>query len=59
MLGAMEIALIVLAFLVFAVVAFLVQRKAGAAKSRIDHGLAELDVERQDKAHLLGLQSGE
>ena len=59
MLSAMEIALIVLAFVVFAVVAFLVQRKAGAAKSRIDHGLAELDVQRQDKAHLLRLQSGE
>jgi hypothetical protein len=59
MLGAMEIALIVAAFLAFAVIAFLVQRKAGAAKTRIDDGLAALDVQRQDKAHLIGLQSGE
>ena len=55
----MEIALIVIAFVVFAAVAFLVQRKAGAAKSRVDDGLAKLDVQRQDKAHLIGLQSGE
>ena len=55
----MEIALIVLVFVAFVVVAVLVQRKAGAAKSRIDDGLAKLDVQRQDKANLLGLQSGE
>jgi hypothetical protein len=55
----MEIALIAAVFLVFVVVAVLVQRKAGAAKGRIDEGLAKLDVQRQDKAHLLGLRSGE
>ena len=54
----MEIALIVLVFVAFVVVAVLVQRKAGAAKSRIDDGLAKLDVQRQDKANLLGLPSG-
>ena len=59
MLGVMEIALIVLVFLAFVVVAVLVQRKAGQARGRIDEGLAKLDVQRQDKAHLLGLQSGE
>lgn len=55
----MAIALIVLAFAAFVVVAVLVQRQAGAAKGRIDEGLAKLDVQRQDKAHLVGLQSGE
>ena len=59
MLGAMEIALIVVVFLAFVVIAVLVQRKAGAAKGRIDDGLSKLDVQRQDKAHLLGLHSGE
>ena len=55
----MGIALIAILFVAFVVIAVLVQRKAGAAKSRIDAGLADLDVQRQDKAHLLGLQSGE
>ena len=38
----MQIAAIVIAFLVFVVVAVWVQRKAGAAKARIDDGLAQL-----------------
>lgn len=54
----MEIALIVGVFVVFVVVALLVRRKAEGARARIDDGLASLDVRRQDKAHLLGLQSG-
>lgn len=54
----MSFVIIVAAFLVFVVAAVLVQRKAGAAKARIDAGLAQLEVRRQDKAHLLGLQSG-
>jgi ABC-type uncharacterized transport system ATPase subunit len=54
----MQIAVIVIAFLVFVVVAVLVQRKAGAATRRIDDGLAQLDVLRKDKAHLMGELSG-
>lgn len=54
----MGYALIAVAFVAFVVVAVLVQRKAGAAKARVDRTLDELHVLRKDKANFHGQISG-
>jgi hypothetical protein len=53
----MPYVVLVLLLLVVAVVAFVVQKRAGQARARIEAGLAALDVQRQDKANYYGRET--
>jgi hypothetical protein len=55
----MPYVLLVLLLVAVIVAAVVVQKRAGAARARIEAGLSELDVLRQDKANCYGRESAE